>query len=466
MEIQKENKLGTMPIGKLLVSMSLPLMVSMLVQALYNIVDGIYVAQISENALAAVSLAFPAQILMMSVSLGTGVGVNSLLARKLGEKRFDEANLTATHGLFLAAVSSLVFVVLGLLFARPFFEAFTDVPEIIDMGAIYLRTCMVYCPGVFFAIIGERLLQASGHSFQSMLAQIAGAVTNIILDPILIFGRFGAPEMGMEGAAVATVIGQMVSAVVALTFNKVMNKQVRFQFKGFHLNGNIIANIYKVGVPAIIMQSLGSLMTVGMNKILITFSTTAVAVFGVYFKLQSFVFMPVFGLTQGMISIVGYNYGARRPDRLVRAYKLATLVATMIMAVGTLVFWLFPGTLLSLFQAGPEMVAIGTKALRLISIGFVPAALSIVAGSTMSGMGNGVVSMVSSFLRQMVLLLPCAYFLTRAFGLDLAWASMAIAESLALIFTLLMFRREYMRKIKPMEIDPGLHDAPEIAQEA
>lgn len=450
MEGQRENKLGVMPVGKLLMSVSLPLMISMFVQALYNIVDGIYVAQISENALTATSLAFPAQMLMIAVSVGTGVGVNSLLSRKLGEKRFDEANDTARNGLFLAFVSCVVFMLLGVFFARPFIAAFTDVPEIIEMGTQYLTVCMVLNIGVFFGIMGERLLQATGKSALSMVAQLVGAVTNIVLDPILIFGRYGFPEMGITGAAVATVIGQILGAIVALVFNLTLNKEIHVTFKNFRPNGPIIGSIYQVGVPSIVMQSIGSVMNVGMNKILIGFSTTAVAVFGVYFKLQSFVFMPVFGLTQGLIPIVGYNYGARRPQRVMHAYKLCTIVAAAIMAVGTAVFFLFPDWLLGLFQASPDMLLIGTRALRIISLAFIPAAISIVAGNTLAGIGNGMISMVNSILRQLIVLLPCAYLLSRRFGLDSVWYSILIAEIVSLFFTLLMFTKEYNKKIKSM----------------
>ena len=450
MEGQRENKLGVMPVGKLLMSVSLPLMISMFVQALYNIVDGIYVAQISENALTATSLAFPAQMMMIAVSVGTGVGVNSLLARKLGEKRMDEANDTARNGLFLAAVSAAVFMVLGALFTRPFISAFTDVPEIIDMGTQYLSICLLVDVGVFFGIMGERLLQATGKSSLSMAAQLVGAITNIVLDPILIFGRCGFPEMGIAGAAVATVIGQILGAVVALVLNLTCNREIHVTFKGFRPNKEIIGSIYQVGVPSIIMQSIGSVMNVGMNKILISFSTTAVAVFGVYFNLQSFVFMPVFGLTQGLIPIVGYNYGARRPKRVIHAYKLCTVVAAAIMAAGTAVFMLFPDWLLGLFQASPDMLVIGRRALRIISMAFIPAAISIVAGNTLSGIGNGMISMVNSILRQLVVLLPCAYLLSRSFGLDYVWFSIIIAEIVSLFFTLLMFTREYNKKIKSM----------------
>lgn len=451
METKQENKLGTMPVGRLILSVSLPLMVSMFVQALYNIVDGIYVAQISENALTATSLAFPAQMLMVSVSVGTGVGVNSLLARRLGEKRFDEANATATHGLFLAAMSTLVFMLLGILFAHPFIAAFTDVQEIVEMGTAYLRICMIWSAGIFFAVMGERLLQATGNSLLSMLSQLAGAVTNIILDPILIFGRYGAPAMGIRGAAVATVIGQIFGAVIALSLNALKNKEIKFRLRGFRPSGVIIGGIYKVGVPSIVMQSIGSVMNVGMNKILIVFSTTAVAVFGVYYKLQSFVFMPVFGLTQGMVPIIGYNYGAKRPDRLMRAFKLALVIAVCIMTAGTLIFCLLPRQLLGLFDASDEMIRIGVRALRIISLTFIPAAVSIIAGNTMVGMGNGMVSMINSITRQLVVLLPSAYLLASSFGLDYAWYSLPLAEVVALTYSLIMFRREYRRKVLPLE---------------
>ncbi|MEG2634083.1 MAG: MATE family efflux transporter [Oscillospiraceae bacterium] len=456
MEQRKENKLGTMPMGKLIASVSLPLMVSMLVQSLYNIVDGIYVAKISEDALTATSLAFPAQMLMISVAVGTGVGLNSLLARKLGEKRFDEANATATNGLLLAGLNTIVFMLLGFFAVRPFISAFTDNPEIIEMGVSYLSVCMVWCVGIFLSITGERLLQATGNSIFSMTSQIVGAVTNIILDPILIFGKLGMPEMGIKGAAVATVIGQIFGAVVAIVLNKVKNKEIHFVFRGFRPSGAIILNIYKVGIPSIIMQSIGTIMMVGMNKILILFSTTAVAVFGIYFKLQSFVFMPVFGLTQGLIPIVGYNYGARRPDRLMHGYKLATVIAVIIMAIGTAIFWIIPKQLLLMFDASEEMLSIGIQALRIISLTFLPAAISIVAGNTLAGIGNGVVSMINSFLRQLVILLPAAFLLASAFGLDFAWYAMCISEIVSLVFTMLMFKREYNKKIKPMEEETGL----------
>ena len=450
MEGQKENKLGVMPIGRLLISVSLPLMISMFVQALYNIVDGIYVAQISEDALTATSLAFPAQMLMIAVSVGTGVGVNSLLARKLGEKRFDEANDVARHGLFLALISSIVFMILGIFLARPFIAAFADDPAIVEMGTQYLTVCMIVDIGVFFGVMGERLLQATGKSVLSMISQLVGAVTNIILDPILIFGRYGFPEMGITGAAVATVIGQILGAVVAMILNLTCNREIHVSFRNFRPKSEIIGPIYQVGVPSIIMQSIGSVMNSGMNLILFGFSKTAVAVFGVYYKLQSFVFMPVFGLTQGLIPIVGYNYGARRPRRVMRAYKLCTIVAAVIMAVGTAIFFLYPDTLLGLFEAGEDMLTIGNRALQIISLSFVPAAISIVAGNTLAGIGNGIISMVNSILRQLVVLLPCAYLLANTLGLHHVWYSLLIAELVSLVFTMLMFLKEYRKKIQSM----------------
>ena len=316
METRKENKMGVMPVGKLLINVSLPMMISMFVQALYNVVDSIFVAQVGDSALAAVSLAFPVQMLMVAVSVGTGVGINSLLSRRLGEKRFDDANKAATNGVFLCVASSVVFALFGLFFATPFFRAFTADETIVQMGVQYLSICTIFSLGVFVQVAMERILQATGVTIYNMLMQGAGAITNIILDPILIFGWFGLPAMGVAGAAIATVIGQFVAMGLGILFNIKKNHEVSMSFKGFKPDGRIIGEIYKVGVPSIIMQAIGSVMNIGMNKILIMFNATAVNVFGVYFKLQSFIFMPVFGLTNGMIPIVGYNYGARKKERI------------------------------------------------------------------------------------------------------------------------------------------------------
>ncbi len=452
MEARQENKLGVMPIPKLLVSMSLPLMVSMLIQALYNIVDGIYVAQLSKDALTATTLAFPAQMVMIAVSVGTGVGVNSLLARRLGAKRFDEVNSVACHGFVLSLFNYILFLLFGLFGSEWFIKLFTDDPNLISLGTDYLSVCCIFSFGAFFATMGERLLQATGKPMLSMFAQATGAVVNIIFDPILIFGQFGFPKMGITGAAVATVAGQIIACIVALGLNFILNKEIKVSFKNFRMSGKIVVDIYKVGLPSIIMQSIGSLMSIGMNKILIAANDSAVSVFGIYFKLQSFVFMPVFGLTQGLVPIIGYNYGAKRPARLKKAIKLAVISAALIMTVGFVVFQLFAGALLSLFEADAEMYEIGISALKIISIMFIPAAISIVFGNVLQGFGNGTVSMANSFLRQLVVLLPSAYFLEKYLGVHYAWYSFVIAEVVSLVFTVIMFTKVYRAKISVLEV--------------
>ncbi len=451
MEPQKENKLGVMPIGKLLISVSLPLMISMFVQSMYNIVDGIYVASLSENALTATTLAFPAQLMMVSVAIGTGLGVNSLLSRRLGEKDFAAADACATHGLLLGAASSLIFMLFGALALEPYFRMFTNDPELIKMGTDYLRVCTLLSQGIFMAIIGERLLQSTGKSVLSMIAQLSGAIVNIVFDPILIFGQYGFPEMGMTGAAVATVAGQYVGAILAFIFNSCFNKEIHFVFRGFKLSAQTLKDIYVVGFPAIILNALGSIMNVGINRILIGVSTTAVAVVGAYSKLQSFVFMPVFGLVQGLVPIIGYNYGARKPQRMIKSIKLALLWSAGVMVVGTAVFQLFPEQLLGLFSASGEMLSMGTRALRVISAVFVCAGVSIVLSNVFQGIGIGWISLANSALRQLAILLPAAYFMTKYLGLDAAWYSFWIAEIASLIFTLIMYFKVYNSHIKPLE---------------
>lgn len=445
-----ENKLGVMPIPRLLASMSLPLMASMLIQALYNIVDGIYVSQISKAALTATTLAFPAQMVMVSVSVGTGVGVNSLLARRLGAKRFDEVNSTACHGFFLSLCNYIVFLLFGLFGTQAFLRLFADDETLISLGTQYLSICCTVSFGIFFATMGERLLQATGRPVLSMIAQASGALVNIIFDPVFIFGRWGFPEMGIRGAAVATVLGQIVACVVALSLNAFLNKDIKVSFRGFRLSGRTIKEIYRVGLPAIIMQSIGSIMSIGMNKILISASDSAVSVFGIYFKLQSFIFMPVFGLTQGLVPIVGYNYGAKRPTRLRQALKLAAVTSASIMAVGLALFQLFPEFFLSMFEADAEMYELGVPALRIISLMFVPAGVSIVLGNVLQGIGNGTVSMVNSILRQLVILLPSAFLLERYAGVHYVWYSFLIAEVVSLVFTVVMFVKVYGLKVAPM----------------
>lgn len=449
---QRENKMGTMGMPRLVATVSFPLMVSMLVQSLYNIVDGIYVSRISENALTATSLAYPAQMLMIAVSVGTGVGVNSLLARTLGKKQYDQVNRSAANGLFLAAVCSLAFMALGATCVPAFLGLFTDDPEILGMGVQYLRICLIFSQGIFVATTGERLLQATGRTMLSMSAQILGAVVNIVLDPILIFGWFGLPQMGVAGAACATVIGQWMAAIASLLLNHWKNKEVGFALKGFRPDWAIIRAIYQVGVPTILLQTAGSLMMVSMNKILVPFSTTAVAVFGVYYKLQNFVFMPVNGLAQGLIPIVGYNYGAKNGDRVLQALKVTVLTAAAIMLAGTVVFLAVPDRLLMLFDANQQMLALGVPALRTISATFVLSAVTITVGYAMSGMGNGVVSMMGTMIRQLIVLVPCAWALAWACGLDYMWYAFWISEAVAALYALFCLRRAYRTTLRLIRV--------------
>lgn len=438
--------MGVLPINRLLLSMSVPIMLSMLVQALYNVVDSVFVSRVSENALNAVSLAFPVQNLMIAVSTGTGVGINALLSRSLGEKRFDRANLTASNGVFLGICSAAVFAVLGVLFSRTFFLVQTDVAEIVEGGAAYIQICTVCSFGLFVAISIERLLQATGKSVYSMITQMAGAVVNIIFDPIFIFTF----NMGVVGAAWATVLGQIVGAALGLYFNAKKNTEITLTFKGFRPNWHIIRRIYSVGVPSIIMASIGSVMTFGLNKILIAFTTTATAVFGVYFKLQSFVFMPVFGLNNGMVPIVAYNFGARKPDRMVKAVKLGAIYATAIMAAGAAVFLLIPHLLLGLFDASEYMLEIGVPALRTICLSFLLAGFGIVASSFFQSLGHGVLSLIISLVRQLIVLLPAAWLLSLSGQLDLVWWAFPIAEIFSAALSVLFLIYAYRKEVKPM----------------
>ena len=447
MEERKETRMGTMPVGKLLVTMSLPIMISMLIQALYNIVDSIFVAQIGENALTAVSLAFPVQNLIIAVGIGTGIGINSLLSRRLGERRFDDANAAAENGILLSLCNWLVFAIFGGLFSEAFFRAFTENPEIISMGTDYLTVCTVFSFGCFMQFACERILQATGITIYNMITQATGAIINIILDPIMIFGLFGFPRLGVKGAAIATVIGQIVAMLMGLWFNAKKNKEVHMDFRHFRPNGRIIGEIYKVGVPSIVMQSIGTVMTIGMNKILIAFSETAVAVFGVYFKLQSFVFMPIFGLTNGLVPIVAYNYGARKRTRITASIRLALVYALSIMALGLLIFQLFPVPLLRLFKASDALLSIGVPALRIISISFLGAGVGIVLSSVFQAMGNGVLSLTMSVARQLAVLLPVAWLMARFVGLDAVWAAFPVSEYVSVTIALFMYRYVYHNHI-------------------
>ena len=449
--IAKENKMGIMPVPRLLITMSLPIMISMLVQALYNIVDSMFVAKLSEDALTAVSLVFPIQNLMIAVAAGTGVGINALLSRNLGEKNFKGANDAAKNGIFLAVISSILFAAAGLFGSHLFFKVQTDNPVIIKYGTQYMIIICVLSIGVFMQITFERLLQSTGKTIYTMITQGTGAIINIILDPILIFGLLGFPRMEVAGAATATVIGQIVAVTMSFFFNHKKNKEINVNMRGFRPHGKTIGTIYQVGIPSIIMQAIGSVMTFGMNKILLMFSSTAAAVFGVYFKLQSFIFMPVFGLNNGMIPIIAYNYGARNKKRITQTIKLSILIAVIIMLAGFLIFQTGAQFLLiKLFDASENMVSIGVPALRIISLSFLFAGYCIIVGSVFQALGNGIYSLIVSAARQLIVILPVAYVFARVFGLHMVWWAIPIAEIVSLILSTLLLRRIYKLKIKPI----------------
>lgn len=447
----KENKMGIMPIPKLLITMSLPMMLSMLVQAFYNIVDSMFVAKLSEDALTAVSLAFPIQTLMISVSSGTGVGINALLSRNLGEKDFEGADNAAKNGLFLSIVSCIIFAVLGGFGSHLFFILQTDDPEIITYGTEYLSIITIFCAGIFLQITFERLMQSTGKTIYNMITQGLGAIINIILDPIMIFGLFGFPRLEVAGAAIATVTGQVIAVSLSIYFNQTRNKEINVSLRHFRPHKKTILTIYKVGLPSIIMQSIGSVMTFGMNKILLMFSSTAAAVFGVYFKLQSFIFMPVFGLNNGMTPIIAYNYGSRKKKRIIETTRLSILISVSIMIVGFLVFQFGAAFLLkNLFDASDNMLSIGVPALRIICISFPVAGFCIIAGSVFQALGNGVYSLLVSVIRQLVVLLPAAYILASVFGLYMVWWAFPIAEIASLTLSVILLRRIYRLQVKPL----------------
>lgn len=452
-----ENKMGTMPVGKLVFNMSLPMMISMLVQALYNIVDSVFVANLSENALTAVSLAFPLQTLLIAVGAGTGVGMNALLSKSLGERDFEKANKIADNAAFIYIMSYLVFLVLGFTIVKPFYKSQignADI-EIMEMGIDYLSTVIIFSFGLFSQFFFERLLTSTGKTIFSMTSQLCGAITNIILDPILIFGLFGLPKMGVTGAAVATVIGQCVAGVIAGTCNHKYNHEVSLNFKGFRPNAKIIGHIYAIGIPSIIMQSIGSIMTYSMNRILIEFSATAAAVFGVYFKLQSFFFMPVFGLNNGITPIIAYNYGAQKRKRMIKTIKVSLTTAFCLTFIGFLSFECIPQILLGLFSASENMLAIGVPALRIIGIHYLIAWFCIIAGTVFQALGKAIFSMIVSIMRQLVVLIPAAYILSRLGGLHAVWWAFPIAEIMSLIVsgTFLMYiHKQIISKIPEGEL--------------
>lgn len=449
-----ENKMGTMPINRLLISMSLPMIISMLVQAMYNIIDSVFVAQIGEEALTAVSMAFPVQNLMIAVSVGTCVGVNALLSRSLGEGKPKDAQLTAVNGIFLAFLGALAFALFGIVGSRMYFQSQTSDPLIVEYGVQYLLICTVFSIGLFMEMTLERILQSTGRTIYNMYSQGVGAITNIILDPILIFGLLGFPALGIRGAALATVIGQILAAFLSLIFNLKKNEDVSLNMRGFRPNGRIIRIIYEVGIPSIIMQSIASVMTYGMNLILISFSATAVTVFGVYFKLQSFIFMPIFGLNNGMIPIIAYNYGARNKKRIMDTARLSIFIAVAIMMIGIVIFQLFPAQLLLMFNASEHMLEVGVPALRLISLSFIFAGYCIIVSSIFQALGNGIYSLVTSVARQLFCILPVAYIFARVFGLHAVWFSFPLAEIVSVVLSSILFKRIYDKKIAVLEQEP------------
>ncbi len=447
----QENKMGTMPIGRLLFSMATPMMISMLVQAFYNVVDSVFVSQLGEDALNAVSLAFPLQQLMIAVCGGTAVGMNALLSRSLGEKNFDKANRIANSGIFLFLCSAVVFTLMGVFLSRPFFLAQTDVKQIVDYGTDYATVCLGCSIGICSQFCFEKLLQSTGRTTLSMISQLIGAVINIILDPILIFGLLGMPRLEVLGAAIATVLGQIVAAIVAVIFNIKFNKDIHISFKLIRWNSTFVKEIYKIGLPSIIMQSIGSVMTFTMNKILIAFTTTATAVFGSYFKLQSFIFMPIFGLNNGMVPIIAYNYGARRYDRVKKTITVAIITAVSIMFLGTMAFEFIPHILLSFFNASEEMLKIGIPALRIIGIHYLMAGFNIVAGSVCQAIGKPVYSLIVSICRQLCVLLPLAWLLSLSGRLELVWFAYPIAECVSLVLSSIYLSKTMKRAKQRMK---------------
>lgn len=450
--MERENKMGVMPIKKLVLTMSVPMMISMLVQALYNVVDSIFVSKVCEDALTAVSLAFPAQNLMIGVATGTGVGINALLSRSLGAKDYDKANKIAAQGVFLAVISAIVFFIFGIFGTGLFFR--TQIEEsspIYTYGVDYLSIVCAASIGVFGQVTMERLMQATGKTTLSMLTQLTGAIINIIFDPLLILGIGPFPRLEAKGAAIATVFGQIVAFIMGIILNQKFNKEVHISFKGFKPDLKIITEIYKIGVPSIIMVAIGSFMTFCLNKILLVFSTTAAAVFGIYFKLQSFIFMPIFGLNNGVIPIIAFNYGARNRHRITGTLKFSCLIAVVIMAIGTALMWIMPETMLRLFDASDDMMSIGVPALRIISTPFVLAGVSINLGAAFQALGKSHFSTIVSFARQIVVLLPAAYLLSKTQVLNNVWLAFPIAEFMSLIVTLICFRYVYKTLICKIE---------------
>ena len=446
----KENKMGVMPVGKLLVNMALPMIISMLVQALYNVVDSIYVSQISESAVTALSLAFPVQNMQIGFAVGIGVGINSLLSKSLGQGDQEAANRTAGNGMILMFIVTVAFMIFGIFGVRPYYEMQSTVTETVEGGIAYTRICCLFVLGSFMQIYSERLLQSTGRTVLTMITQATGAIVNIILDPIFIFGWFGLPAMGMAGAAVATVIGQWTGAFLGLYFNEKHNPEVQFGKRYAKLEKTIVGAILTVGVPSIIMNGIGSVMNFGMNQILQGFTETATSVFGIYFKLQSFFFMPLFGINGATISIIAFNFGARKPERIVKTLKLACGSALVLMVTGFLVFQFTPDLLLGMFNPSDTFLEIGRSCLRTISWSFPVAAICISLGASFQALGNGMYSTITSLCRQMFVLLPAAYLLSLTGKVNLVWLAYPIAEIVSGSVTAFFFLRIYKQKIKPL----------------
>ena len=451
----KENKMGVMPVTRLLISMSLPMMFSMFVQALYNIVDSVFVSRISEEALTAVSLGFPFQTLMISFATGTCVGINALLSMRLGQKDQQAVNATALNGIFLAVCNYAVFFIIALVSIEPYLASQTSNPVIIQYGKEYLSVVMFAGFGLFLGVTFDRLLQSTGKTFHTMITQLIGAITNIIFDPVLIFGLGPFPQMGIMGAAVATVAGQILGAIVSVVFNLKFNNEIQFSFKKFRPNSFIIVQIYKVGLPSIILQAVGSFTTYGMNLVFKTFreiSDTIIAFYGAYFKLQSLIFMPVFGLNNGIVPIIAYNYGAQHHKRITNTIRAALLMAFTIMCFGAALFELFPDRLFSLFNASDEMVELGCHCLRRIAPSFLGAAIAITLSSVFQAFGSAVYSMIVSFARQLIVFLPAAYFLSLTGDVNNVWWCFIIAEFMSVGMSLFFMWRVYVKKIKPIPL--------------
>lgn len=452
-ETLQENKMGVMPVGKLLVNMALPMIISMLVQALYNIVDSVYVSQVSESAVTALSLAFPVQNMQIGFAVGVGVGVNALLSQSLGRKDQESVNWAAGQGVFLALVATGLFMLFGFFGVRPYYTMQSTVAETVEGGIAYTSICCIFTVGIFVQVLCERLLQSTGRAMQTMILQGTGAIINIILDPVFIHGWWGMPKMGVAGAAVATVIGQCTGAVLGIYLNLRHNPEVQLRVKFMKPNWKVIAPILEVGIPSVVMNGIGSVMNFGMNQILQGFNEVATGVFGIYYKLQSLFFMPLFGINNATISILAYNYGARKPKRIVHTLKLATAVAVCIMLVGLAVFQLFPQALLGIFNPTEEFLAIGVKALRILCLPFPVAAICISLGASFQALGKGSYSTIVSLCRQLIVLLPVAYLLSLTGSVDNVWWSFPIAEVMSALVTGLLFAKLYRQKVKPLFAD-------------